>query len=81
LGKPAEKRRTEKGGKRRYRRTETIEGRRKLLAVFRVRTVEEVFRGSNIGSRDQRSRRSSNHRTSIRASKEREERTEEEKTN
>jgi len=58
-----------------------MERRRKLLAVFRVRTVEEVFRGLNTGSRDQRSRRLNINRTSIRASEEREERIEVEEIN
>ena len=63
------------------RRIETIERRRKLLAVFQVRIVEEVFRGSNTGLRDQRSRQLNINRTSIRASEEREERIEVEETN
>jgi len=43
--------------------------------------VEEVFRGLNIGLRDQRSRRLNINRTSIRASEEREERIEVEEIN
>ena len=52
VGKPAEEQQTEKRRNRIIRKTETIERRRKLSAVFRVRIVEEVFRGLNTGLRD-----------------------------
>ena len=52
VGEPAEERWTEKGGERTYRGIETMERRRKLLAVFRVRIVEQVFRGLDTGLRD-----------------------------